>query len=312
MKRNLIGGLTLSASIFAFVGCTPPATNTTVNTNTNTNSVNSNMNMSNMNSANTNMSNTATGSAVDTKEPEKYSAKVRVSLEAIGDTQKMATPPLAADVARDGQSRRLEITLPNNEKLIYLDVNGKNLLISPNRKQFAELNKESVGVDIRSLLMPEQIVQRIKAQQGVTLVGEEDYNGRKANKYRYAATTNTQTQAGQVNTESFLLVDKETGLPLRSETVAASTGNVQGMKEARVVTEMSDISTTPAADLFAEPGADYKKVSAEEIRSQVNMLLQLAGAFVGQMLNQSAKPAQPTVNQTATPQASPSVSPTAK
>lgn len=312
MNKNLIGGITLSASLLAFIGCTPPATNTVVNTNNNTNSVNSNMNMSNMNSANMNTANTATGSAIDTKEPEKYSAKVRVNLQAVGDTQKITTPPLVADVARDGQSRRLEITLPNNEKLIYLDVNGKNLLISPNRKQYAEINKESVGFDVRSLLMPEQIVQRVKSQQGVTLVGEEDYNGRKVNKYRYASTTNTQTQAGQVNTESFLLVDKETGLPLRSETVANSTGQVQGVKEARIVTEMSDISTTPAADLFAMPGADYKQVSAEEIRSQVNILVQLAGAFVGQMINSSTKPAPPSVNQSATPSASPSVSPTAK
>lgn len=301
MKNKLFLGLTVSASLL-FTGCQPPATNTTVTTNTNTSNVNTNSTNTNVSNTNANMSNTSTSSAIETKEPEKYQAKVSIKLETSGDTQKATVPPITANVARDGSKRRMEFTLPNNEKLIYLDIDGKNLLISPNRKQYAELNKESLGFEVRRLLLPEQIVAQVKNLKGVERVGEEQLNGRTVIKYRYGAVTNTQTQAGQVNTESYLLVDKETGLPIRSETVSQSqSGQVQGMKQLKVVTEMSDIQTNSNAELFAEP-TDYKKVAPEEIRAQVNMLIQLGVAIVGQMMQQAA----PAVS------ATPAVSPTAQ
>lgn len=301
MKKEFLLAISISASLL-FAACQPTSNGTNVNTPSNTNTVNTNINTAaNTNVANSNAnSGTSTASTIDTKEPEKYSAKVRINLETTGDTQKGTVPALGANVARDGANRRMEIALPNNEKLVYLDVNGKNFIISPDRKQYAELNKETLGIDVRPLLMPEQIVQRIQNQKGVERVGEEQLNGRPVIKYRYATATNTQTQAGQVNTESFLLVDKETGLPLRSETVAASqNGQVQGMKQARIVTEMSDISTTPAADLFAEPGADYKKVAPEEIRAQLNVLMQIAGTFLAQFIQNTAPTATPAVSPSA-------------
>ena len=298
MKKEFLLGISISA-ILLFAACQPTATNTTVTNGTNTANTTANT-ATNANTANSNTNSSTTTSAIETKEPEKYSAKVRINLETSGDTQKGTVPALGATVARDGANRRMEIALPNNEKLIYLDVNGKNFIISPDRKQYAELNKETLGIDVRPLLMPEQIVQRIQSQKGVEKVGEEQLNGRAVIKYRYGTTTNTQTQAGQVNTESFLLVDKETGLPLRSETIAASqNGQVQGMKQAKIVTEMSDISTTPAAELFAEPGADYKKVAPEEIRAQLNALAQFAGAFAAQFIQNAAPTATPAVSPTA-------------
>lgn len=297
MKKEFLPGILISMS-FLLTACQPTATNTVVTTNSN--STNANVNaVTNVNTANSNMnSSAATTATVETKEPEQYQAKVAIKVETSGDTQKATVPTIAANVARDGNKRRMEFTLPNNEKLIYLDLDGKNLLISPSRKQYAEINKESVGFEVRRLLMPEQIVNQIKNQKGVERVGEEPFNGRTVIKYRYGTATNTQTQAGQVNTESYLLVDKETGLPLRSETVAQSQGQVQGMKQLRVVTEMSDIQTSNNAELFVEP-TEYKKVAPEEIRAQVNMLIQLGVAIVGQMMQQAAPAAS------ATPTASP-------
>jgi len=48
----------------------------------------------------------------------------------------------------------------------------------------------------------------------VEKVGDDTMNGRAADKYRYATTTNTSTSAGEVKSEAFVYVDKETGLPL--------------------------------------------------------------------------------------------------
>ncbi|MCY7347316.1 MAG: hypothetical protein LH614_13965 [Pyrinomonadaceae bacterium] len=271
------------------VACQPPTTNTTVNTAANTNSnLSVNANLMNTNVANVNSASTSS-TAIETKEPEQYQATVSLKFETSG-AQNLASPPIKADVARSGADRRMEFALPNGEKLIYLDRNGKQLIISPNRKQYAELTKEALGFEVRKLMLPEQIVNQVKAMKGVERVGEEKFDGREVVKYRYGATTNTQTQAGTVATESFILVDKETGLPLRSFTSSQSqNGSVQGIQGLSLVTEMSNIKTVVDASLFTEP-TDYKQVAPEEIKQQVNLVFSAAMAIIGQIM----KSAQPT------------------
>lgn len=246
-------------------------------------------------------SNVSGSSAIDAKEPEKYQAAVTLKFETTG-AQSVPVPPLKADVARDGQNRRMEFNLPNGEKLIYLDRPGQQLVISPNRKQYAEINKDSIGFEVRRLLLPEQIVNQLKNLKGVERVGEETMDGRSVVKYRYGATTDTQTQAGKVDTESFILVDKETNLPLRSViTAQAQNGaNVQGIQGVNIVTEMSNIKTDVDPNLFNEP-TEYAKVAPEVIKQQVNALFSIAMAFVGQMMKSAQPAASPMANTTATP-----------
>ncbi len=276
----------------AGAACQPTATNLNVNTAVTTNlkvNSNPNTNLINTNAAISNANTAADSSVViETKEPEQYQAVVTLKFEAAG-AQNLATAPIKASVARNGADRRMEFALPNGEKLIYLDIGGKQFIVSPNRKQYAELNKESIGVDPRRMLMPEQIVSQIKNIKGVERVGEEKVGDRDAVKYRYGAATDTKSSAGTVQTESVVLVDKETGLPLRSITNAASqNGSVQGIKGLSLVTEMSDIKTTVDASLFVEP-TDLKKVAPEEIKAQVEMVFGAAAALLGQLMK-SAPP----------------------
>lgn len=271
--------------------------------NSNANLVNTNANVTNAftNSANTNTTNmNSSVSVIESQEPEEYQAMVKLSLEALGETQKATLPTIGANVARNGADRRMEFTMSNGERVVYLDKAGTNYLILPNRKQYAELNQESVGFEIRRLLTPGEIVKRVQNVQGVQRVGEEQMNGRTVIKYRYEGVSNTQTQAGQVETESFLIIDKETGLPLRSETVSQSQtgGNVQGYKGLRLVTEMSEIKTDVDESLFMPP-TDFQKVEAEQVRAQANLVFQAVAALIGQAM-QSAQPA-------ATPMTSPTV-----
>jgi outer membrane lipoprotein-sorting protein len=273
----LIAGLML--------GCGAPAGGN-VNTNANT-ALNNNSNLNiniNTNAVGNTETNQATGTTIDTKEPDSYQATVTLKFETLGD-QKITLPqPLQANVARKGDDRRMEFTLPNNEKLIYLDKGGRQFVISPNRKQYAELTQEALGFEVRRMMMPGEIVNQVKNQRGVQQVGEEQINGRAVIKYRYGATANTGTQAGQVNTESFVYVDKETGLPLRSETVSQSQGgNVQGITGVRIGTEMSNISTDVDPSLFNEP-TDFQKVQPEQVRQQVNLLFSAAVAIAQQMM----------------------------
>jgi hypothetical protein len=295
--------LVFVSSVLFLIGCQPQTGNTNANlVNTKANiSSNAFANGANTNSMNANS--TASSSMVETKEPEQYEAKVTLKFEAVGDAQKTTLPTITANVARSGADRRMEFVLPgNNEKIIYLDKAGMNYVILPNRKQYAELDKEALGFEVRRMLLPEQIVQQVKNMKGLQLVGEEQMNGRTVTKYRYEGVANTQTQAGQVETESFLIVDKETGLPLRSETVAQSQtgGNVQGYKGLRFVTEMSDIKKATDPMTFAVP-TDYAKVDAEQVKAQVNLIFGVAMQIFGQMM----KSAQPASNPMTSPAASP-------
>lgn len=294
-----LAGFLIIGSVSLTAGCGGPAIN--VNTASNTN-INSSTNAA----ASTNFNSSATSSStVTASEPEQYQANVKLSLQALGDTQTTTMPSLGAVVGRSGADRVMEFAMPGGEKIIYLDKGGMNYLILPNRKQYAELTKEAVGFEVRRFLMPEQIVQHVKAIPGMKLVGEETQNGRTIVKYAYSAAANTQTQAGTVSTESFVLIDKATGLPIRSETVSQSQsgGNVQGYKGLRIVTEMTDIETTPDASKFTLP-TDYQKIDSEQVKAQATAIFQVVGQILGNMIQQSTQPAP-----AGSPASSPATSP---
>lgn len=301
MKKNFL--IAVCLSVLAATACQQPATTVTTNTTANANTA-----ATGTNSAATN-ANASTASAVtiETREPEQYQATVTLKLDTT-DAQGQNTlniPPLSAQVARSGANKRMEFSLPNNEKVVYLDLADKRFLVLPNRKQYAEVNREALGFDVRDMMTPGQLVQRAQSYKGVERVGEEQFNGRTAVRYRYGAVTDTKSQAGQVQTESFVLVDKDTGLPLRSETAAESTSsaNVQGtqVKGVRLVTEMSNIQTNAPAELFAEP-TDFAKIPPEQVRSQVTQLAQVAGALLGNLMQRTAQPgASPANSPASTP-----------
>lgn len=307
MKGSHLQGFSLFTFLFSVVilaaACGTPTGNS------NLSAVNTNAGISNsLANSNLNTNTTVAGMTVDTREPDQYQAMVKISLETMSQSaQKASMPTLGANVARSGADRMMEINLPNNEKVIFLDKGGVNYLILPNRKQYAELTKEALGFDVRRLLMPEHIVQQAKAISGMKLVGEESLNGRQVTKYAYQSSANTQTAAGTVATESYMLVDKETGLPLRSETVSQSQtgGNVQGVNGVRVVTEMTDIKTSPDQNLFVLP-ADFQKIEPDAVKAQINLFLQVGAAFVGQIMNQNKPaPAANSNNMMASPTATP-------
>lgn len=287
--KLLIVGIAAALSVSGLAGCgsQPVDVNTNVSV-TNTGAANPAVNS---NASNANVSSDTT--TISAREPEQYQATVRLKFEAVGNQQASAMPTLTANVARSGNDRRMEFTMPAGGRVIFLDKAGTNYLIMPDKKQYAELTKEAVGFEVRRMLMPEQIVQRAKTLPGVRFVGEEQYNGRTVSKYEYGSVTNTQTQAGQVATQSYLLVDKETGLPLHSETTAESRsgGSVQGFSGLRLMTEISDIKTVPEAGLFDAPSG-MEKIEASQVRAQVDMIFSALASFAAQMMRQS-QPSQP-------------------
>ncbi|MEO8433269.1 MAG: hypothetical protein ABI596_00110 [Pyrinomonadaceae bacterium] len=281
-KPSVIFLLTFILALLFATGACQPATNTNTNTNTAVNV--------NTAPANTNSNVAAVGTAINTREPEKYRATLVFTAQTEGGEKTIGIPSLSAEVARNGDDRRVSFKLPDGSDLIYIDHDNKHYVVAPGRKQYAELTPEATGMQIQKLITPGQLVQRLENLKGVERVGDEEVNGRKAEKYRYATTSNTNTQAGQVSTQAFVYVDKETGLPLRSELFAETSGDVKGVKGAHIVAEFRDISTTVDDSIFEIP-AGMNKVSPEQVRQQINAVTSTLAAVVKAMMsNMSGTP----------------------
>lgn len=268
--------------LFSFGACQPmPNANSNANANANANTqTNSQPSADN---ANANSADADRGAAINAREPEKYSATLVFSIETEGGDKAIGIPSLSVQVARNGEDRRVEFKLPDGSPLVYLDHNNRHYVVLPDRRQYAELTPEATGIQIHKLITPGQLVEDLKKIRGVERVGEGPMDGRAAVKYRYSASTNTNTKAGEVKAEAFVYVDKETGLPLRAELLAESSGDVKGVKAARVVAEMRDIKTDVAATLF-EPPTGYSQVAPEKVRQQIDALTSAVAAILKAMM----------------------------
>jgi hypothetical protein len=275
--RRLTSFLAISLLGLAATAC-QRADNTNANTNSN---VTANANVSPNANANASPEAAATIAA---REPEKYRAVLVFSAETEGGQKTIGIPSLSAEVARNGADRRVSFKLPDGSDLIYLEQGDKHIVIAPGRKQYAELTPEATGFQLQKLMTPGQVVSYLERLKGVEKVGDDTMNGRPADKYRYATTTNTSTSAGEVKSEAFFFVDKETGLPLRAELNTEASGDVKGVKGARIVAEMRDISTTVDDSLFQVP-AGLNKVPPEQVRQQIDSFTNTVGALVKALLS---------------------------
>lgn len=276
----------LAISLLGLAGSACQRTDTNTNTNL---AANANTSPAN---ANANISPEAT-LTIAAREPEKYRAVLVFSAETEGGQKTIGIPSLSAEVARNGADRRVSFKLPDGSDLIYLEQGDKHIVIMPGRKQYAELTPEATGVQLQKLMTAGQIVSILKNQKGVERVGDDTMNGRTADKYRYATTTNTSTSAGEVKSEAFVYVDKETGLPLRAELSTEASGSVQGVKGAKIVAEMRDISTNVADSLFQVP-AGLNKVPPEQVRQQIDAFTSTVAALIKALMSNMNAAAQTT------------------
>jgi outer membrane lipoprotein-sorting protein len=247
------------------------------------------------------------GSTIVTREPEQYRATLVFSAETEGGQKTVGIPSLSADIARNGADRRVAFKLPDGSDLIYLEIGGQHIVVAPGRKQYAELTPEATGVQLQKLMTPGQIVSYLDKLKGVERVGEETVNGRVAEKYRYATTANTSTSAGQVSAEAFVFVDKDTGLPLRSELYTEASGVVKGVKGAKIVAEMRDITTTVDQTLFQVPPG-MNKVPPEQVRAQIESITNTVAAALRILLSNMSS-STPTTSASPALTASPALSP---
>ena len=284
--------------LISISGC-QPATNTNANANLNANTnANSNTALSN-----TSSETASTGVVINTREPDKYTSTLVFTIQTEGGDKAIGVPPLSVGVARSGDDRRVEFKLPDGTPLIYLDHNNHHYVIVSSRKQYAELTPEATGIQMHKMLTPGQLVESLKNVKGIERAGDETFNGRPAEKYQYSKTAKTNTKAGEVQADAYIYVDKETGLPLHAEIIAESSGDVKGVKAARVVAEMQDIKTNIDPSIFEIPSG-YSQVPPEKIRQQIDALTGAVTAILRAMVA-NVSSGQPS----ASPMMSPSVTP---
>lgn len=263
----LIGKITkglLGASLFAFALAGAACQQAPVDNTANTNATAANTN----GATNLNANTTTTGAVIETREPDKYTANVVVTAATSGQQAQQFQRQIK--VARNGTDRfySVDTGIPSVGEITFLDKADKRYIIMHGRKQYAELTPELTGFDIGRAMTPGQMVAYAERQQGVTRVGDEMLNQRMTTKYRVAGQAQTGTQAGQVQGESFIYVDKETGLPLRVEGFSQATGNVQGVSGGNLVVEMRDIKTETDPSQFEVPQG-YSKLEPEQVRQQL-------------------------------------------
>ena len=298
-KRHLGPIFIFTVLVLVISGCQRgPVAETNVNTNLSTNA--------NLAPANTNTA-TQPIATLAAREPDRYRATLVFTAETEGGEKTIGIPELSAEVARSGDDRRLAFKLPDGSDLIYLDHQGTAYAIAPARKQYAELTPAATGFQLHKLMTPGQLVAYLDKLKGIELLGEESVNGRTAQKYRYARTSNTGTSAGQVSTESYIFIDKDTGLPLRAELFSEASGNVQGVKGAKIVAEMREINTNVDPAFFEVP-AGLNKVPEAQVRAQVDAVANTVAAVLRTLLTNMNSTAPPPP--AASPSASPATSPT--
>jgi len=278
-SAKVLGGSCLLLAALAGAACQQAAV-----TNTNTTTTGANLNINSSNSANMTSTTMTTGggATIEAKEPDKYSANVSITATTQG--QQAGSLQRQIEVARSGADRvySMDTGIPGVGRLTFLDKPDKRYVIIEGRRQYAELTPEMTGFEVGRSLTPGQLVAYASRQQGVTKVGEESLNGRMTTKYRVAGQTNTNTQAGQVQGESFIYVDNDTGLPLRVEGFSQATGNVQGVSGGNMVVEMRDIKTEVDQARFEIPQG-YAKLEPEQVRQFMNQAGQLLQGVVGMM-----------------------------
>lgn len=246
------------------------------------------------------------GPSIAAREPERYSATYVISGQTQGSQQAAASTSI--EVARSGADRRyaLDTKVPGVGQIIFLDRADKSYVILPARKQYFELTQETTGFRIPRAMTPGMMIEQLQKQRGVEQVGEEDLGGRTAIKYRFAGATNTNTQAGEVKGESFVWVDKETGLPLKAQGASASTGNVQGVSSATATMEVRNLSTDVPASVFELPQG-YTQLTAEQVQQQIKGALSFLQMFMGNMNSGGGTSAPPATSASPAPTGSPAV-----
>lgn len=287
--NRLLVALALAVTVAAWSGCTSAPTNSNSTTNINASAT-----------TNTNTSTTPAAAAdwaASVREPDRYSVVMTISGQGQANQRQATLPPQQIQFARNGADRRWTLNLPAPVgQIIYLEKSGLKYLILPARNQYVELKPEELGFQLGSVLTPSAMVERLKPRAQYEQVGTEAINGRPAIKYRFVGAADTKTQAGTVQSDSFVYMDQETGLPLRADLNFSSTSGA--VATGTIMTE--NIQMNPDPTQFEVP-TGMRRVETQELKQQVQNFIGTVQVLMQMMRQQTG--AAPTTTPTPPPPA---------
>ena len=284
-SRTVAIAIAFAAIISHSYGCAgPSATNTN---SANTNAI-GNANVSTMANANSGATASEAGTLA-AREPERYSTTMTLTGQYTSSQRQGNIPTLQFEFGRLDANRRWSFNLPQPVgQVVYLEKGNLKYLLIPARNQYVELRPEELGVQLGNALTPAAVIERLKSRGQYENLGTETVNGRLAVKYRFTGAADTRTQAGAVQADSFVYVDQQTGLPLRSEINTS----LESGASARIVTETRDIQLDPQPSLFEVP-ANLQKVTTEELKQQVRSFIDAVQLLAGMMRQQQQQTGAP-------------------
>lgn len=257
-------------------GCATAGTNTTTNMNSN----------ASLATANANAPAMLEGAPLDAREPESYSVTNTITVQPTGSAPQTNVPPLQFSFARIGMDRRVSFKLPDPVgDVIYLEKTPLKYLIFPARNQYVELDPNELGFALGDVISPVSAIEQLKQRTQYEQLGTETMNGRTAVKYRFKGAADTHTGIGTAQADSIVYIDKDTGLPLRSEIDTTSSSGAG----ARIVTVAENLQFAPDRTLFEVPSG-MKKVTSTELKQQVQGFVGVVRAVAGYFRQQVNTP----------------------
>jgi outer membrane lipoprotein-sorting protein len=192
-----------------------------------------------------------------TKEPDHYQA-----LRTITSTDSSGASSITKTlIARDGVLRREEIERGSSPKIVMLELEQGRFVLLPDAKIYTASSDavEEANQDLSdSGGSPERLLHQEPIATSYQTIGSETIAGRSTTKYRIIVNISTSDNVSR--SETFMWIDENYGMPIRSET-KTDDGN-------QVVMELSNITLSVDKSLFRMPEG-YEKVATFEFRRRL-------------------------------------------
>lgn len=197
-----------------------------------------------------------------TKEPERYRAtRVTTSEEYSAGSSAFVTQKTMTRIFRSGVNRREEHDSSNGRQWIYLETTSGRFVLIPALNSFAELTG-SAALPSEPIEdgMSEHLLRNMPVESFYQAFGSEELNGRRAVKYLVRQKSNA---AEGNNRDTFVWIDDELGMPIRSESAHTEAG-----KTFRFVTELLEIEIDVDEKLFEIPKG-FQKIEHTKLLQRI-------------------------------------------
>jgi hypothetical protein len=216
-----------------------------------------------------------------TREPARYRATRIITTIVSPSAGSGATKTRKISIARDAGNRREEYETTAGETVVYLENNRGWFVVLPSRRVYADLNNgvanaSDAPVDDEIYNSADGMLNRTSVEATYRKLGMEHLHERATTKY--SVTYANKVDGPPSILETYIWVDDELGMPIRSEVSYVNSGHLT-----RVVTELRDISLEVDPRMFEMP-VGFKLVEHEAVRELLRTGSRVNSGVISQRL----------------------------